>query len=346
MKHVFVTGSAGFIGGYVVNRFVAEGWHVLALVHRTTSPALARLADRGAVTIIQEDVTDGVATKRKLVAELEKRQATLDVIVHCAGRASDVGWRRAFRKTNFDSVRNLVRMVNELHVTRFVFVSTTDVYGLFDFHGEAEDELPLRARPRNPYPEFKIAAEQLVRAELPANRFVIIRPAQVWGVGDQTITSRVVDFLAWSPWIVHFGNWRGQNRAPLAHVRNVALTIFLAATDPDVAGQAVNVVDDEWTTMDEFYRMIAKVYLPHRTLRTVTLPFGLGQCVALIVSFLSNLLNLHKPFMDPSYYALYAVGHNLDFSNRRMKALVAKAGYALVTREQGIREIEERSNIG
>ena len=282
--------------------------------------------------------------KIKLVAELQRRQAVLDVIVHCAGRASDVGWQNEFRRTNFESVESLVRVVKDINVKRFVFVSTTDVYGLFDFKGESEDELPLGARPSNPYPEFKIASEQFIRAELPSDRFSIIRPAQVWGVGDQTLTPRIVDFLKWSPWIVHFGKWRGQNRWPLAHVQNVALTIFLAATVQDAVGQAVNVVDDEWTTMDEFYRILAKVYLPRRTLKTVTLPFWFGQCVAFIVSCMSNMFNLDKPFMDPSFYALYAVSHNLDFSNRRMTTLVAKAGYSLVTRESGIHEMETTIN--
>jgi nucleoside-diphosphate-sugar epimerase len=340
MKHVFITGAGGFIGGYVVNRFMEEGWHVLALVHRRTSAFLAHLSDIGAVTIINGDVKDVADIKTKLVAELQKRRSDLDVIVHCAGRASDVGWRSEFRRTNFEAVKGLVQAVKDMNVKRLVFVSTTDVYGLRDFNGESEDELLLKARPGNPYPEFKIAAEEFIRAELPSDRFSIIRPAQVWGVGDQTLTSRIVDFLKWSPWIIHFGKWRGQNRWPLAHVQNVALTIFLAATVQDAVGKAVNVVDDERTTMDEFYRILAKVYLPHKNFKTVTLPFWIGQCVGCVVSCISNMLNLDQPFTDPSFYALYSVSHNLDFSNRKMKTLIAKAGYSLVTRDSGIHEIE------
>ena len=340
MKCAFITGAAGFIGGAVVNQFVEAGWHVLALVHRTTSASLAHLSNTGAVTMIRGDVNNIDDIRTKLVAALEKRRSRLGGIVHCAGRASDVGWRSEFRRTNFESVKGLVQVVKDLDVQRFVFVSTTDVYGLLDFHGESEDELPLRAHPANPYPEFKIAAEEFIGAELPSDRYSIVRPAQVWGVDDPTLTPRIVDFLKWSPWIVHFGKWRGQNRWPLAHVQNVALTTFLAATLPDAAGFAVNVVDDERTTIDEFYRILAQVYLPHKKFQTVTLPFWLGQCVGRVVSGLSNLLNLDRPFTDPSFYALYAVSHNLDFSNRRMKTLIAKAGYSLFTRERGIHDIE------
>lgn len=339
MKHVFITGAAGFIGGYIVNQFVAEGWHVLALVHRRASPSLDNLLEKGLITIIRGDLKYMPPIEKSLVAELKLRRAVLDVIVHCAGRASDVGWRSAFRKANYDSVRDLVQISTTMNVQRFVFISTTDVYGLSDFHGEAEDELPLRANPSNPYPEFKIAAEKFIRSALPANQFSIIRPAQVWGVGDRTLTPRIVDFLKNSPWIVHFGKWKGQNRWPLAHVQNVALTTFLASVDPDIGGQAVNVVDDEQTTMDEFYRILADLYLPHKTFHTITLPFWVGQTVSSPISWISNLLNLDTPFADPSFYALYSVSHNLDFSNHRMKKLMTQANRPWVTRAEGIKEI-------
>ena len=340
MKHVFVTGAAGFIGGYVAEKFAAEGWHVLALCHRTTSPSLVKLSQSGLATIINGDVTDINDIESKLGAELKRRYAKLDVIVHCAGRASDVGWRSEFKRTNLESVKGLVKLVKDMDVGRLIFVSTTDVYGLRDFDGGTEDELPLRARPDNSYPEFKIQAEAFIRSNLLSERYSIVRPAQVWGVGDKTLTSRIVDFLSWSPWIVHFGKWRGRNRWPLAHVRNVALVIFLAATAGDAAGKAVNIVDDEHITMDEFYRILAAVYLPHKKLKTVTLPFGIGQCVGSVISGISNMLNLDRPFADPSFYALYAVSHNLDFSNKRMKQLVAEVGCSLFTREEGVRELK------
>jgi nucleoside-diphosphate-sugar epimerase len=340
MRHVLITGAAGFIGGYAVKAFVDAGWQVMALVHRRTSPELEHLANTGPVTIIRGDLTDSSHLRETLTTELEKSRTTLDAIVHCAGRVSDVGWRSEFRRTNFESVKGLVRIVKELDVGRFVFVSTTDVYGLCDHSGGSEDEVPLRAYPSNPYPQFKIATEEFIRSELPARRFCIIRPAQVWGVGDQTVTSRIVNFLKWSPWIVHFGKWQGQNRAPLAHVHNVATMTFLAAIIQDAAGLSVNVVDEEKTTIDEFYRILARVYLPHKRFKTITFPFWIGQCMGVVVSGISNMFNLKRPFIDPSFYALYAVSHNLDFSNKRMKGLFSEAGCSLITRDAGIREIQ------
>jgi len=342
MKQVFITGAAGFIGGYIVNQFIEEGWHVLALVHRNSSPSLDDLSNKGLATILCGDLKNMPPIEKKL-AEATLHQS-IDVIVHCAGRASDIGSQCEFRKTNYDSVRELVRISKTMNVQRFVFISTTDVYGLCDFHGESEDELPLKARPNNPYPKFKISAEKLIRAELPPDRFSIIRPAQVWGVGDQTLTPRIIAFLSGSPWIVHFGKWKGRNRWPLAHVRNVALTTYLAAIDQIFSGQAVNVVDEEQTSMDEFYRILARLYFPHKKFKTVTIPFWIGQGFAFFVSWISNRLYLAKPFADPSFYALYAVSHHLDFSNDRMKTLFERSNRSWVTRTEGINEIASSSN--
>ena len=337
MKQVFITGATGFIGSYVAEEFINRDWHVTALVHKNDASRLTHLNASGRITYTQGDITNHESMKNALLSV----NHGYDAIVHCAGRASDVGWRSAFEQANLISVKHLVGLTKELEVGRFVFISTTDVYGLRDFNGETEDELSLKAYPRNPYPEFKILAETFIRSELSPSNFSVLRPAQVWGVGDTTLTARIVDFLKWSPWIVHFGKWKGQNRWPLAHVRNVAMAAYLASVMPESAGQTINVLDNERTSMDDFYRILAQVYLPQKKFRTVALPFSVGHVLGAAVSGISNLLNLDHPFMDPSLYALYAVSRNLDFSNRTFRDTAAAAGENIMTLEEGVQELEK-----
>lgn len=336
MKGVFITGAAGFIGGYVAEEFAKRGWKVTALVHRSRSAKLDQLEKAGNLVIVSGDAAEYESLRTAFKAGVNECR----VIVHCAGRASDVGSRREFRRANLEAVKNITTLLKTEEIGRLVFLSTTDVYGLKDFNGEAEDDLPLKAQPSNPYPEFKILAEDFIRNQLSARRYSILRPAQVWGVGDTTLTRRIVDFLKWSPCIVHFGGWRGTNRWPLAHVRNVAGAAYIAAISGEAAGKAINVLDSERTTIDEFYRMVARIYLPERKFRSATLPFSAGYVLGACVSGISNILNLKYPFMDPSLYALYSVSRNLDFSNDRMKSLFKKAGYSLYDRTSGLRELE------
>ncbi len=339
MRHVLITGAAGFIGGHAVKEFTNAGWDVAALVHKPMSLDLEERAADGSVTLVRGDLTDFDAVERKVQDVLAARNVALDVIVHCAGRVSDVGWRREFRRTNFEPVQRFVQMTKDLDIGRFVFVSTTDVYGLRDFHRETEDELPMSNNRRNPYPEFKIAAEKWIRNELPSTQFAIVRPAAVWGLGDPTLTPRIVKFLHRSPWTVHFGRWHGRNRWPLAHVHNVAVAIYLAATLQDAAGRAVNVLDNEFTSVDEFYRLLAGVFLPGKRLRTVTLPLWVGILSGSVVSAISNMFNLNVPFADPSLYAAYSVCCNLDFSNTLFQDLCIATNRHIVTRNEALSEL-------
>ena len=335
-----VTGAAGFIGSWIVEEFVARGWQVLALVHRKREARWQRHVATGSVVPVQSDVTDPDRLHADIEEALEAPGRGLNVVVHAAGRASDVGRRSAFRRLNLEAVRHVGKLALANGAQRLVFVSTTDVYGLEDFHGESEEELPLRTTIPNPYPEFKILAEEWVRENMPSDSFAILRPAAVWGPGDTTLTPRIVDFLKWSPWIVHFGRWRGRNRWPLAHVRNVAAAAFLAATRPEAAGRAINVLDSERTSIDAFYRLLADKYLPGKRFRTLCLPLWLGHAMGCAVSLVSNAMKLDHPIMDPSLYAAHSVSSDLEFSNQRLRELFAGAGRRLLTLEEGVRELK------
>lgn len=321
LKNVLVTGAAGFIGLHTVKEFVGRGWFVYALVHRSRSAELSELERAGKLAILSGDITCFESMK----GVVEQCEGTLDAVVHCAGRASDVGWAREFRRTNFDSVQHLVELVKEYEVGRFVFVSTTDVYGMRDFCGQTEDELGYDEGARNNYPKYKILAEKWIKGNLPAERYSIVRPAAVWGDDDPTLTKRIRDFHAWSPFIVHFGKWKGENRWPMVHVSEVARANYLAATLPEAASESINVLEDKNVSVDDFYRIIAKKYFPDKTFKTVVLPFWVGVVVGGFVSFISNLLNLKGPIFDPSLYALYSVSSNLDFSCDKFQNLVSRS---------------------
>lgn len=334
---VFVTGAAGFIGRHTVKAFLESGWAVTGLVHRRTHPELERMAQNAgdALRLERGDMTDAGEIARILM-DIRRLQGGRPVIAHCAGRASDVGRDADFRLANYDSVRILGQAVCRGLATRLVFVSTTDVYGIRDHDCALEDQSPLEAFPPNPYPRYKIKSERWIRKSLCPECWSIVRPAAVWGPDDETLTRRAIDFLRLSPVIVHFGPWRGRNRWPLAHVSNVAAAIVIAAADAATSGQSVNVIDSEITTIDEFYRLLAEVFFPGKRFRTWCLPFFAGLPWAWVVSGVSSWLNLDRPFIDPSVYALHSVSRNLSFSNRRWLELMRRHGRTPVTRDEGL----------
>jgi len=327
-NRVLVTGAAGFVGGACAREFLRRGWQVVALVHRREPEGLP-----GAM-IVRAAVDDAQAVRDAI-----KAAGPLAAIVNCAGRASDVGPAALFRASNYQGVANIISAMANAPVGRLVHISTTDVYGLRDFHN-ADESTPFEASPRNPYPRYKIAAEQAIAASLTPRQCVVLRPGVVWGPGDRTILPRVVDFLRTSPRLIYFGRWRGQNRWPLAHVNNVAKAAFLAASCEECLGQAYNVVDPEHTTYDHYNRLVLSTFLPQRAgMKTLCLPMAAGRIIGKTSDILTCLLRRQQPLFDPTTYALRSVSCNLDFSSAKLEQLMHAYGEQFTNSESGFREL-------
>lgn len=325
MAKVLVTGAGGYIGSNVAECFVRQGFDVTGMVRN-------RIADRYralGIDTIRAELYDFSTLDRLF----ENRQ--YDYVIHVAARASDVGRRELFRIANFEAVKYLVQKSLDHAVKRFVYLSTSDVYGLRDFQGETEDQLPLDESVRNYYPLYKVKTELWLRENVPPERYSCVRPCVVWGNGDTSITPRAVGFLKSSPCVIHFGKWHGQNRCALAHVENVSATLLAAATIPELGGQGVHVLDPERTSWSGFYRMLHDEFLPNKSFREISVPAWSIRPLAKLSSGLSTLFNRYAPVFDPSDYALDTVIYSIDLSSDKMVRVIEQAGQRVVHTQDG-----------
>lgn len=312
MESILLTGAGGYVGSNAAEYFVRRGYRVIGTVHRKVAD---RLKASGA-EIRTSDITEASA-----VAALFDEP--IDFVVHVAARASDVGRDVWFRETNYEAVKQLASLAMEKDVRRFVYLSTADVYGLHDFHGESEEELRFDEQVTNPYPKYKILSEKWLAEHLPPERFSCVRPCVIYGRGDTSITPRTVAYLKSSPCAFHFGRWKGKNRWPLAHIENVCQALHAAMVLPEAGGKGVTVLDSRRITVSDYYHELAAEFLPGKRLRECTLPMVAIRPIAA----LSTLFSRHKPLFDPTLYALDTIAHNLDFSNRRLLDWFARMGF-------------------
>ncbi len=311
MERILITGAGGYIGSNAAEYFQRQGYCLTGMVHDTVSQ---RFSDCGAEAI-HADLNDFDSLGRLFVNDY-------DYVIHIAARASDVGRDEWFRIANFEAVKHLAKLSMEHNAKRFVYLSTADVYGLHDFSGETEEQLQFDTAVTNPYPKYKIKSELWLKDNLPSERFSCVRPCVVFGNGDTTITPRTIAFLKSTPILPHFGKWRGQNRWPLAHVKNVCQTLHAAMLLPQAGGQGVTVLDSRRTTLSGYYHGLAATVCPEKSLREISLPYSLIWPVA----WLSTHLSRTKPLFAPTLYALDTIAHNLDFSNERMLTWLSRLG--------------------
>ena len=151
---VLVAGAAGFIGSHVVRRLAADGIAVRGLDDFSTG-SWSNVADL-TIEMIEGDVRDPTACA--------KACDRVDAVIHLAARNSvprSLAEPDATVSVNIVGTANLLQAARAAHVRRFVFASSSSVYGDEPGLPRREDLVPA---PTSPYAATKLATEALARA--------------------------------------------------------------------------------------------------------------------------------------------------------------------------------------
>lgn len=156
-----VTGAAGFIGSHLVEECLRRGWDVLAIDALTTyySPtAKVRNAEHfrrhPRCTYLEQDVLD---------ADLPSLLAGVSVVFHLAAQAGvRASWGQSFdvyTQLNITLLQRLLEASRDAPIDRFVFASSSSVYG--DAAALPTPEATM-LKPLSPYGATKALGEHLV----------------------------------------------------------------------------------------------------------------------------------------------------------------------------------------
>ena len=164
-----------------------------------------------------------------------------DFVVHAAAALPIRGSRREIMSVNIEGTSTLLAAAHEAGVRRFLYISSTSVYGVPTVHPIRED-CPLEGV--GAYGESKIAAERLVqRSTLDT---VIIRPKTFLGPERLGVFEILFDWIREGRRIYVLGS--GENRYQLLAVDDLVDAI-VRAFHAGVAGDVFNVGAQEFGTV-------------------------------------------------------------------------------------------------
>lgn len=186
MKDILVTGGAGFIGSHLVDRLLADGAARVTVVDNFNDfydPAIKRAniaphLERDNFELVEADITDS-----RPMNELFAR-ASFDCVVHLAARAGvrpSLADPLAYEETNVRGTFTLVEAARRNKVPKFIFGSSSSVYGVNSKIPFSEDD--AIANPISPYAVTKIAGEAAchVYSHVYGMRVVCLRLFTVYG---------------------------------------------------------------------------------------------------------------------------------------------------------------------
>src|SRR3954467_10222678 len=158
---VVITGAAGFIGSHLTEACLARGWDVVAIDALTTyySPTLkgenaAHFREHPGCVFLEEDL---------LEVDIPALVADADVVFHLAAQAGvRAGWGARFdlyTKLNLTPLQPLLGAARDASLERFVFASSSSVYGDAETLPTNENQV---LRPLSPYGATKALGEHLL----------------------------------------------------------------------------------------------------------------------------------------------------------------------------------------
>ncbi|MGH7661708.1 MAG: NAD-dependent epimerase/dehydratase family protein [Vulcanimicrobiaceae bacterium] len=174
-RNVLVTGGAGYVGAMLVPKLLARGHRVTVLdTYFFGADPLAALRGANGLTEIEGDIRDRETIRRAVHG--------CDAVIHLACVSNDPSFELdpdLAKTINYDAFEGIVDESRRAGVRRFLFVSSSSVYGVSDAQRVTEDH-PLR--PLTDYSKYKALCEPIALAAQSEDfTAVVLRPATVCG---------------------------------------------------------------------------------------------------------------------------------------------------------------------
>jgi nucleoside-diphosphate-sugar epimerase len=228
-KRVLVTGGAGYVGSNLVPKLIEAGYEVSVLDLFIYGDVFARLGDDPKLRQFKGDLRNP--------EDVRSAVAGCDAVIHLACISNDPSFDlnpELGKSINFDCFQPLVRASKDAGVRRFIYASSSSVYGIKDEMDVTED-LPLV--PLTDYSKYKAMCEEVLEGERESGFVAVtVRPATVCGYAPRLRLDLTVNILTNhainNGRITVFG---GDQLRPNIHVEDMTDLYLLLLERPDAA---------------------------------------------------------------------------------------------------------------
>lgn len=252
LKRVLVTGGAGYVGGVLLPKLLAKGHEVC--VYDTLYFGSAGVPEHPGVQLIQADLRD--------IEKFTAAVATMDAVIHLACISNDPSFALnpdLSRSINFDCFEPMVAAAHAAGVKRFIYASSSSVYGVSDAP-KVDESHPLL--PITDYNKYKGMAEPLLHKYADDNfTTVVIRPATVCGYSPRMRLDLTVNIL--TNFAVNKGKIKvfgGSQKRPNIHIEDMSnlYVKLLELPSTAISGETFN-AGYQNHTVDEIAEIVKKV---------------------------------------------------------------------------------------
>ena len=242
--NIFITGGAGYVGAVLVPTLLKKGYKVTVLDLMIYGEDV--LEDHENLTCVKGDIRDESLLKKIIPGH--------DSVIHLACISNDPSFELnpdLGKSINLDSFRPMLEICKESLVKRFIYASSSSVYGVKE-EKDVNEEMTLE--PLTDYSRFKADCEKIL-TEYQSEQFttVTIRPATVCGYSPRQRLDVVVNILTNLAYhkreISVFG---GNQLRPNIHIKDMAeaYIMLLESSKKKVAGKVFNAGYENKTVLE------------------------------------------------------------------------------------------------